>query len=200
MTLPPSTQLGAYNQGYVFFAHAHDPVAEGIDWFERFGRAKNLAVHHTGIVGDANVAIEAHWRVGVWRARLTDYLNSTETLIVFRKPKGWTPGLGKRIAAAAESRIGRPYNKGLIFAQLCSNTLIGYTLNRLFNCRPEIWVSKMLDRRQAFICSELSAWSLDQQPEFCGHGILSAPLDTITPQELFDDTTLWEDNQQNETC
>ena len=192
MMLPPSNRMAGYNTGYVFFAHAHDVVADGIDFFERFGRARNLPVHHTGIVTGGDDLVEAHWRNGVQRARLSDYLNSTETLIVFRQPRGWTPELGQRIAQAAQSRVGSPYDKGLILAQLCSNTICGHLLNRWFKGRPEMWMSRLLDQRQAFICSELSAWALNEQPEFAGRGILGLPLDTISPQELFDDPWLFE--------
>jgi hypothetical protein len=184
--------MAGYNPGYVFFTHAHDPVAEGINWFERFGRGRNLRVHHTGIVTGTNEVVEAHWRNGVQWARLADYLDITETLIVFRRPQGWTAELGARITAAAVSRVGSAYDKGLILAQLMSNTLIGWLLNVWFRGGPERWVSARLDRRQAFICSELSAWALNEQAEFRGKGVLGLPLDTISPQELFDDQYVFE--------
>lgn len=192
MTLAPSSRLAGYNTGYVFFTHAHDRIASGIDWFQRFGRGENLPVHHTGIVVDSAHVEEAHWRSGVRKAHLPDYLADPDTLIVFRRPRGWTPELGQRIAQAALSRDGRPYNKGLILSQLASNTFLGHLLNGVLRGMPEVWLCRMLDNRQAFICSQLSAWALNEQPEFKGRGILSAPLDTITPQELYDDPVLWE--------
>jgi len=194
MRAPVSSGMAGYNVGYVFFTHAHDALAEGIDFYERWARGKgDLAVHHTGIVASETEVIEAHWQMGVRRAPLSKYWDDMETMIVFRRPAGWTAELGQRIAASALAMEGRPYDKGLILSQLCANTFIGHCLNKWFKGRPEEWVAKRLDNKQAFICSELSAYALDEQPEFAGLGILGREmLDCISPQELFEDDKLFE--------
>jgi hypothetical protein len=43
-----------------------------------------------------------------------------------------------------------------------------------------------------WICSELVSYSLDQQPDYKDKGILARPDETINPQELFEDATIFE--------
>ena len=43
-----------------------------------------------------------------------------------------------------------------------------------------------------WICSELTAYALDEQPEYHDQGILKRPNATISPQELFEDSVIFE--------
>jgi hypothetical protein len=47
-------------------------------------------------------------------------------------------------------------------------------------------ISKLLNNKERWICSELVAYCLDQPP-YEDKGILKDPWDTISPQELFED-------------
>ncbi len=188
--------MAGYNVGYAFFIHSHAALALGIDYFERnalpAGGPLRLPVHHTGIVTGINSCVESHWQTGVAFRTLQEYLVNPDVLIVFRRPVGWTADLGRRIALAAQSRVGAPYNKGLILSMLCSNSMVGRLVNRIFRGAPERWVANRLDNRKAFICSELVVWSFNQMPELRGKGCLSRPENTIDPQELFVDEALFE--------
>jgi hypothetical protein len=148
-------------------------------------------VSHAFVVVSATECVEAHWpAVGV--APLKKYLEDRRTVTVFRRPRGLTSDLAGRIASAALKRVGDKYNVGLIAAQLLANTFVGHYLNRWFNGRPDAWMSARLDRKNEFICSELAASALNAQPEFRGKGILGLPLNTISPQELFEDQVIFE--------
>jgi hypothetical protein len=189
--------LQSYDVGYAAFTHAHDFVAEGIDWFERWDRmgaprALQLPVHHAAIVVSPSTVVEAQMKAGVVERPLADYLQSKTTTIVFRRPRGWTPELGQRIAAAARSKVGCKYNTWLIAAQAMANGFVGHAINVLCNDALDRWVSARLDRKREFICSELAAWALNEQPELMGRGMLSAPLNTISPEELFLDRAVFE--------
>jgi len=50
----------------------------------------------------------------------------------------------------------------------------------------------LLNNEKRWICSELAAYCLDEQREYRGKGILAKPEDTIDPQELFEDETIFE--------
>ena len=192
MLVPVPSGYREHQIGYIFFVSNTSLVAEGIGWFQRWQQTGKISVFHTGVVTGPDECVEAHWRTGVALNNLADYEASKETLILYRKPRGWTPELGNSIAASAKGRLGARYNKGLILSQLASNTFVGHALNWLFNGGPERWLSRVMDDKQEFICSELSAYALAQQPIFEGKGILAQPLDTISPQELFEDNVLFE--------
>lgn len=189
--IPKPQPLSGYNVGYIGFTHVPGLLADGICYFERWSKLSDIAVSHVLVVTGTNECVEAHWpRVKV--SPLTSYFEDPKTLIAFRRPRGWSKRLGLDIASAAKTRVGDKYDVGLIAAQFMANTFVGHYLNKWFGGRPDAWMSKRLDRKDQFICSELAAWSLSQQPEFRGKGILQAPLDTISPQELFEDQNIFE--------
>jgi len=215
-----SPQYGAdYDIGWIFFVHETGLIADGIDWFERWARRdveraakplgsvgaskrfepnnaptlstlqRSTTVTHTGVVAGDNVCIEAHWRTGVAKGFLDKYPAEE---IIFRRPRGWAVTTGIHIAAAAACRLGSKYNKALILSQLLANTFIGHFVNRLCRGWVNDKVSAWLDHKNQFICSELSACALAEQPQYRGQGVLAQPLDTISPQMLFDCEELWE--------
>lgn len=192
-----SRALSRFDVGYIFFTHAHDGVAEGIDFFERWARMEapkqlSLAVHHTGIVVSPTTVVEAQVQAGVVERPISDYFISPTTTIAFRRPRGWTLSMGMDIAIDARSRIGCKYRMPLICAQLAANSFLGHFLNKLTGNAPDRWVSQFLDKDDEFICSKLSAWCLARRPELARRGILREPLNTISPQELFVDQEAFE--------
>lgn len=183
-----------YDVGYIGFTYyASDAVSEGIAYFERWNRLSDIRVSHTFVVTGDSELVEAHIEHGVQRASLSKYFDDPKVQVFFRKATGWHPLLGKRIAEAAESKIGCPYGTGLILAEMAADTWIGHLVNKVCKEWPNRFVSWLLNRDTSFICSELVAYALSQQSEFRGRGILAKPLDTIDPQELFEDQVLFED-------
>jgi hypothetical protein len=200
-----SPQYGVdYDIGWIFFTDVRGVVSDGIGYFERWSRGRAVSggtpetatetvalpiVTHTGVVVGDNLCIEAHWATGVAKAFLDQYPADE---IMFRRPRGWTVTTGIHIAAAAAAKLGCKYNKPLIAAQLLANTFVGHFVNQLCRGWVNDKVSAWLDHKGEFICSELSAYALNEQPQYRGQGVLAQPLDTISPQMLFDDPTLWE--------
>ena len=128
---------------------------------------------------------------GLSRPTVSKYFNDPATHIFFREPRGWTPELGSRIVAAAAAQLGSRYNTSLILAEAAGDTWLGHWCNRLLRAWPNRLLSRVLDRPGHWICSQLVAHALRQQPELRDLGILRFPPDTIDPQELFDDQTIF---------
>ncbi|MDB6066050.1 MAG: hypothetical protein JWR26_2258 [Pedosphaera sp.] len=182
-----------YDVGHIGFTYVGGVVSTGVAYFERWNRIGDIRVTHTFVVIGDNECIEAHIDEGVARVPLSKYLNDPGCRIFFRKPRGWTPALGQRIAATAASKLGCKYDTRLIAAEAAAHTVVGHWLNRVFGSWPNHLVSRVLDRPDRWICSELVAYALQQQPELQGLGVLRFPPDTIDPQELFEDHALFED-------
>ncbi len=182
-----------YDTGYIGFTYTGGFVAAGVAYFERWNRLSDIKVTHALIVSGENECIEAHIDEGVARVSLAKYFDDPQCRIFFRKPRGWNPGLGQRIAAAAGAKVGDKYNTGLVVADAAADTVAGHWMNKLFHEWPHRLFNRWLARPNEFICSELAGYVLAQQPEFAGLGVLAKPLDTIDPQELFEDSNLFED-------
>lgn len=195
MDIQVSTPLfGAnYDTGYIGFTYTGGLVAAGVAYFERWHRLSDIKVTHALVVSGENECIEAHIDEGVARVSLAKYFDDPQCRIFFRKPRGWNPELGQRIAAAAGTKVGAGYNTGLVVAEAAADTVAGHWLNRLLRDWPHRVLNRWLARPREFICSELAAYALAQQPGFAGQGMLARPLDTIDPQELFEDAVLFED-------
>lgn len=185
----PQSEIQA---GFIGFTFEPGIVSAGVAFAERWNRRGQTKVSHTLVVSGPDECIEAHLDEGVARVSLDKYLDDPKCRIFFRQPRGWNPELGARIVSAAATQIGCRYNTSLILAQAAADTWFGHWCNRLMRLWPDRIISKMLDRRRHWICSQLVAFALARQPEFQGRGILRQPLDTIDPQQLFEDNELFE--------
>jgi hypothetical protein len=181
-----------YNIGHIGFTYVPGITSTGVAFFERWHRLGPVQVTHTLIVSGPNECIEAHIDEGVARVPLDKYFRDPACRIFFRQPRGWTPELGARIVAAAAAQVGSRYNTSLILAEAAGDTWLGYWCNRIFRAWPNRLLSRLLDRPGHWICSQLVAYALRQQPELRSVGVLRFPPDTIDPQQLFDDPTLFE--------
>jgi hypothetical protein len=79
----------------------------------------------------------------------------------------------------------------LIAGQLEGNLVLTNLLRRLNGRGFEEAVCRLKDHPDRWICSELAAHCLDQQPEYHDKGILNRSDATIDPQELFEDDELF---------
>ena len=70
-------------------------------------------------------------------------------------------------------------------------TFLGHFVNKIFHDKPEADVNQFLAGHHTWICSELAAYCLEQQPEYAGKGVLARPVDTIDPQQLFEDQVIF---------
>ena len=86
----------------------------------------------------------------------------------------------------AEQELNSEYDLRLIAAHATAGTMLGHFLNRLSQGQLEKHITQLLNTQDAWICSELIAYCLDQDP-YKDQGILKEPWETISPQELFED-------------
>jgi len=186
-----------YKVGYIGFTFQdHNFLASGVAWFTRWDKGANpdvpkLDLSHVIVVTGENECVEAYLPK-VRRTPLSHYFDNPNNHVAFRKPVGLTPELGQRIADAAASRIGDSYGISLIIGQLLANCFLGHFLNWATRGWSSRVITGIFEKKNQFICSELGAYALNQQPEFKGKGILAEPPYEIDPQDLFEDRTIFE--------
>ena len=178
----------SYDIGWIGFTRTFDLIGDAIAYGERWERTGTTpAVNHVLIVTGNGTCVQAHCRYGVQPGKLSDYLDDPASRVYFRKPIGWTPGLGGRIVATAMFKIGCKYANGLILEQTAADTILGHFLNVISRGWIHYTLAKLIARPDEFICSTLGALALASQPEFKGSSVLKEPLASIDPQTLFED-------------
>ena len=185
--------LSNYGPGYVGFTYS-DPnfISKGIAYFTRWSRLSEIKATHTLIVSGEDECIEAHVQSGVRRAKLSDYFNDPQCQIFFRKPVDLDTVVADAIVDSAAQEIGCKYDVSLILGQATAKSHIGKLIREIFQGNAKSLACKIMNNDTRWICSELVAHCLDQQPKYKGKGILSIPSHTIDPQELFEDVALFE--------
>ncbi|WP_052349669.1 hypothetical protein [Picosynechococcus sp. NKBG042902] len=190
-----------YNRGYIGFTYNDSNfVSRGIAYFTGFGRMSDIITTHTLIVTGADECIEAHAQSGVQRSNLSKYFDDEQCDIFFRKPRGLSEDIATNLINRAEQELNSEYDLRLIAAHAAAGTMLGHFLNRLSQGQLEKQIAQLLNKADAWICSELIAYCLDQDP-YKDQGILKEPWETISPQELFEDSLgqifePWRDFQQ----
>lgn len=179
-----------YNVGHIgFTSPIKDPdfVSIGITYFERWDKLGDIDVVHAFIVTDKNECVEAIINKGVVRDPLQDYFNDPKTHVFFRKPLGYQPEIGARIAATAGPEVGKQYDDMLIAAFALRGSFFGRFITSLFGPAPTTSLNDFMHHNGRWICSELAGHCLDSQPEYLGKGTLATPDFAIDPQMLFED-------------
>ncbi len=103
-----------------------------------------------------------------------------------------TEKIADNLEQAAAKEVGTTYDINLIASQAMQGTFVGKLINKVFKGKPDRIVSKLLNRDDRWICSELVAYCLNEQPAYRNKGILRHPSETIDPQELFEDAVVFE--------
>jgi len=183
-----------YRQGYIGFTKKDSSIASiGIAHFTGWQKISDIHVTHTLIVLDRNTCIEADFTTNsVRRSSLARYFADPECQIFFRKPVDFNEKIGDSIARTAFNEVGKEYDSGSILTQALSGSLAGRILDRIVRGRFEDVLAKLLSDSDKWICSELVAYALDEQPTYRDKGILDRPNSTISPQELFEDSQIFE--------
>jgi hypothetical protein len=183
-----------YNKGYLGFTYHNDNViAKGIVYFTKWTRMSDIYASHVLIVTGENECIEADANQNCVRyGTLDHYFEEPHCQIFFRKPKDLTDEISDRIVQVAKNEVGKKYDYKSILTQLLSGTLAGHIVDRLVRGEFEDWLADRLNDSTRWICSELAAYTLDEQPEYRDRGILKHPNATISPQELFEDQVIFE--------
>jgi hypothetical protein len=193
VSIPPEFGKN-YKKGYIGFTyHNNLAICKGIARFTRWENMSDIYATHALIVTGENSCIEADASQNKVRsAHLHHYFDDRNCQIFFRKPKGLNDEIADRIVRVLEPEVGKKYDFRLIGIQLGAGTILGHLLNRLLKGKPEQLITEILNKPEKWICSELVAYGLDEQPEYRDRGILASPNATITPQELFEDQEIFE--------
>lgn len=183
-----------YDLGFLGFTFVGGTISKGIAYFERWERLSDITVSHCFVVTGPGECVEAHIDTGVAEAQLCKYFDDPNTQVFFRKPRSLTPKIQTGIISAAISRVGCQYATDLIIADALADTMAGHFLNWIFKGWPKRTINRVFDyiHPNQFICSQLAAFALASQPEYKGTGCLKQPLDTIDPQQLFEDQVIFE--------
>jgi len=180
-----------YDAGWSFGTYKDESfISSGIAWFTRWDEQGPLPVSHVGIVVSENHVIESHRTTGVAEAPLEKYFNDPHTHIYFRKPRDLDQKTVSRLSAALVSQLGAKYDMGLIKAHLLAGTFLGHWLDELVHGRLEQWLCQVSETEGAFICSELTAWAM-QQTKYDGVGCLEFPACTISPAQYIWDSEIF---------
>lgn len=189
-----------YKPGFIGFTHTGSSLlSRGIAHFTRWSRLSDIHVSHVLVVTGENECVEALASRGVVKSALDTYFNDPKTQIFFRKPRKCSPPIGQRIAGSALAQVGTKYDHLLVAAQMLEGSFLRRWLISHFRGSPEHFASRLLNRDNRWICSELAAYCLDCQPEYADKGILARPACAINPQELFEDGEIfanWRNNPE----
>ncbi len=181
-----------YKAGYIGFTFNNASILSyGIAHFTRWARMSDIRVSHALVVTGDNECVEALIDQGVKKQPLSKYFDDPARQIFFRKPAQLTAEIAASIVKLAKSQVGNQYDTSLLAAQVAQGTFIGKLINKIYNGKPDLLLSKLLNNDDRWICSELAAYCLDEQPEYMDKGILSRPNETIDPQELFEDASIF---------
>ena len=182
-----------YDVGYDgFISRPNDFIAAGIRWFERWDTLPGVppVSHAIKIIGpDQTIEALAH---GIVYGSLSKYINDPECAVLVRKPKGWTPEMGERLATEAKSHLGEKYNYLLLFVMAITNSYFGKGLDAVTGKKFSAWLNHVADLKRHDICSQFCAKVDNALPEFQGKSVLARPLNTITPILLCQDEVIYE--------
>lgn len=182
-----------YDVGYIGFKYVdRNFLSNGIAYFTRWERLNQIRVSHCFVVSSKNECVHATMKMGVCIGQLDDWFNDPKCQVFFRKPRGYSVALGNRIVQTAASQLGRDYDFSLLFSQGIEGSYIGRMLHRIYGDDLSAALAKLCNSEDEWVCSELQAYSLDEQPEYHDVGCLSKPNAAISPQELFEDELLFE--------
>ena len=180
-----------YNQGYIGFTYKKKSVVSiGIAYITRWSRLSEVMVSHAFVVKNADECIEAVGE-GVRIGSIKHYFDDPECQVFFRKPIEYNEDIASRICKTAEKEVGKAYDSNLIPMHFLVGTMVGRAINLMTFKLAEKLVMSFANSENKWICSELAAYSLDEQPEFRDKGVLSEGNETINPQELFEDEVIF---------
>ncbi len=194
-----------YNRGYIGFCYDQTSfVSQAVAQTTKYCNYSNIKVSHALIVVSKDTCVEADANSKkVIEAPLSKYFDNENKIISFRKPKESDDVVAGEIVELAKSKIGCGYEYAEILGHL-GKSLPGINQFNKFTYNVFVdMISCLIDNKDKFICSELTAYSLKyaQSRSYGNKGILSRITTRVNPQELFEDRTIfkeWEMETVNE--
>ena len=182
-----------YDRGWIGFNHAESNMSAIIAYLEGWEREREIIISHAFIVSGENECIEAAFPKGVVETSLDEgYFDRDDRYVIFRKPQGLNDDIAERIVAAARDEVGADFDHGVLANHAAQDNFLGWLINSACDGELKNCVDQFISADDEWICSELAAYCLDQQPEYEGRGVLSNSLGALTPQKLFEDEELFE--------
>jgi hypothetical protein len=182
-----------YDRGWVGFAHSTSSLSRGIAYLTRREKTGDVVVSHSFLVTGPDECVEANLPVGVVKTSLRDAYFDKGVVVHFRKPRGLTPTIARRLVKTARAQVGAGFDFGLFVAEGLGGTFVGHLFNSFFSGKPHELMTSLLNQKDRWICSELVAYCLRSEPAFRGKGVLAHPPATVSPQGLYEDDELFED-------
>jgi hypothetical protein len=183
-----------FGLGWVGFVYCPGRLLSGgIAYLTRRAKKNAVTVSHAFLVTGPNECIEANLPVGVVTSDLAkDYLDRDDLVVLFRKPLGLTSAIARRVVSSARAQVGAKFDVGGIAAEGMHGTFLGHLITSLFGDKPRELIAGLLHQDGRWVCSELVAYCLRQVPRYRERGVLVRPPGTVSPQELLEDSALFE--------
>lgn len=182
-----------YDLGWVGFVRGPSLLSTAIAYLTRRDKAGDIVVTHSFLVTGPDECVEANLPVGVVTSGLAEaYLDRDDGQVIFRKPRGLTPNVARRVVERAKREVGAKFDIIGIAAEGLGGTFLGYLVNSLFSNKPKELMAGLLHEKGQWICSDLVMYCYREEPAYRGKGVLAHPVGTVSPQALFEDDELFE--------
>lgn len=192
---PASLRYGIdYQKGDVGFTFDKKSwISSGIAYFTRWQRKSDIKIDHAFIVIDDSTCIEALSETGVATKKIQDYFNNKDTTIFFRKLKESSLDIADKITQNAKNELGKKYANFLLLVGIERGSFLGHFIDKITNGSFFDKQAQLMNQGKSFLCSSLVAHCLQKAQQWPYHdkGILKRPAPGITPQELFEDETIF---------
>jgi hypothetical protein len=182
-----------YGLGWVGFVHADSLISGAIAYLTRRERQGEVVISHAFLVSGPNECIEANLPAGVVASDIDkEYLGRDDRLVIFRRPKCLSKAAAGRIVKRARAQVGAAFDYGGFAAEGLGDTFVGYLFNTLLGGVPKEKLAEFLHQKGRYVCSDLVAYCLRQEPRYKAKEILNQPAGALTPQALFEDDDLFD--------
>jgi hypothetical protein len=182
-----------FGLAWVGFARGPSLLSAGIAYLTRRDKVGGPCVTHAFLVTGPDECVEANFPAGVVTSRLSEsYLDGDGGPVVFRKPRGLTPAVARRLVRRVKAEVGAQFDAAAMAAEGLAGTFVGHLLNSLFKDKPKELAARLTHRKGRWVCSDLVMYCLRGEPRYRGKGVLARPVGTVSPQTLFEDEELFE--------
>lgn len=182
-----------YDLGWVGFVHGPSLLSAAIAYLTRRDRVGDSGVTHSFLVTGPDECVEANLPVGVVTSSLAEsYLDRHGGGAIFRRPRGLTPDVARRLVARAKGQVGARFDLAGMAAEGLGGTFLGHLVNSLFGGKPKELMAGLLHEKGQWVCSDLVMYCFREEPQYRDKGVLAHPVGTVSPQALFEDEELFE--------
>ena len=182
-----------YDLGWIGFVHGPSLLSTGIAYLTRRDKGGDIGVTHSFLVTGSDECVEANFPAGVVASGLAEsYFDRDDNRVVFRKPKGLTPTMARRLVKRAKAQLGAKFDTAGMVAEGLGGTFLGHLIESLFGDKPKELMAGLLHENGRWVCSDLVMYCLREEPKFRDKGAVARPVGTVSPQTLFEDEELFE--------